>query len=133
MPDHKGDHDRVVMASRHPDGSPDQTPDFTYIGDKEFSKSATAEQLKQQAVSAEDVRLRGAAAAGGGEGGSEPDDAVQKLIDAHESAAKGAEKTANAEVDSKFEDVEKESAEARRASGFETTASAPAAEKTVKR
>jgi hypothetical protein len=132
VPDFKGDHDRVVMASRKPNGEPDQTSDFTFIGDKEFSKKATAEQLKQQAVSAEDTRLRGAVASGT-TGSSEPDAPVQKLIDAHESAAKSAEKAANAEVDARFEDVRKESSEARRASGFETTAAAPAPEKTARR
>lgn len=122
----KGDHDRVVMASRKPDGTPDQTEDFTFIGDKEFAKAATAEQLKQQRVSAADVEIRGATGADGGRG--EPDAFVKPIADAHEKAAKGAESDAASEVDSRFEDVS-----ARRASGEETTAARPASENTARK
>lgn len=99
-----GDHDRVVMASRRPDGTPDQTPDFTYIGDQDASVQAAKEQLRQQAVSAEDVRLRGVAGAGGP--GEEVDDpSTAELRKAHESAAKSAERAAESEVKARFEET----------------------------
>ena len=119
---HKGDHDRVVMASLHPDGTPNQTDDFTYIGNKDFAKAAAVEQRKQQAVSATDVELRGVSNAGSTDGDSKPDAAVQKLVDAHESAAKAAESEAKADVDKRFEDVApRRETEARRDTGVETT------------
>jgi len=118
-----GDHDRVVQASRKADGTPDQTPDFTYIGDKETSIRATEEQLTQQRVSAEDVRLRGASTAGtDGSGPGEPDAAVKKIADAHEKAAKSAASDAKSEVEERFEDTAAESMAARRATGIETAA-----------
>lgn len=97
-----GDHDRVAMASRLPDGTPHQTPDFEFIGDKDFAIEASKQQLREQAVSAKDVELRGAGTAD--EGDSSPDAEVQKLIDAHEAAAKSAEAKAEAEVNARFND-----------------------------
>lgn len=96
-----GDHDRVVMASRLPDGTPHQTPDFEFIGDRQFSIDASKRQLSEQAVSAKDVELRGASTAEADAEASKPDPEVQKLIDAHESASKAAEKAAEAEVKSR--------------------------------
>lgn len=101
------DHDRVVIASRKADGTPDQTSDFTYIGDKEVSIAATKTQLAQQAVSGVDVEQRGVAGTTGADQGNKPDPGVQKLIDAHESATKAAESKAEAEVKGRFEDVTK--------------------------
>jgi K+-transporting ATPase c subunit len=125
-----GDHDRVVMASRKADGTPDQTPDFTYIGDKEVSKTLTEEQLLQQRVSAADVEVRGVAAGGSAGGASKPDKVVAPIVAAHEKAAKDAAKDASSEVDARFEDVETTAA-SRRSSGRETTAAVPAAETTA--
>jgi hypothetical protein len=89
------DHDRVVMASRRPDGTPAQTEDFEFIGNKEFAVEAAKEQLKQQAVSAKDVELRGV-----GDETSEvvEDDTNKRLREAHEKVAGAAEKAAEAEV-----------------------------------
>lgn len=92
----EGDHDRVVMLSRRPDGSPDQiNPEV--IGDKDFAIAAAKEQLAQQAVSAVDVAIRGASDAGT-DLGSEPDPEVQAIKDAHDAAAASAEKKAEAEI-----------------------------------
>jgi len=99
-----GDHDRVVMASRLPDGTPHQTPDFEFIGDKDFAIEATKQQLREQAVSAKDVELRGAGSNASADGDSKPDAEVQKLIDVHEKAAKSAEGKAEAEVNARFND-----------------------------
>src|SRR5688500_9687322 len=76
------DHDRVVMASRLPDGSPHQTPDFEFIGDKEIVSDAAKRQLSEQAVSAVDVERRGVGAPPAeGEGSSELDPGVKDLKD----------------------------------------------------
>ncbi len=99
-----GDHDRVVMASRRPDGTPAQTADFTYIGDEESSVAAAKYQLAEQAVSAADVRERGVSTGDAGDTG-EPDPDVRKLQKTHESAASAAEKAAESEVKARFEDV----------------------------
>lgn len=100
-----GDHDRVAMASRLPDGTPHQTPDFEFIGDKDFAIEATKQQLREQAVSAKDVELRGAGSGNAStDGDSAPDPEVQKLIDAHEKAAKSAEGKAESEVNARFND-----------------------------
>jgi hypothetical protein len=93
-----GDHDRVAMASRLPDGTPHQTPDFEFIGDRDFAIEASKQQLREQAVSAKDVEMRGAGTGNGEQGDSKPDAAVQRLIDAHEAAAKAAEGKAESEV-----------------------------------
>lgn len=95
------DHDRVVMASRRADGTPDQTPDFEYIGPKDRVLAAAKQQLAEQAVSAVDVAIRGVssdAANPGEEGSSAPDAAVQEIKDAHDKAAAAAHKRAEAEV-----------------------------------
>lgn len=122
---HTGDHDRVVMASRKADGSPDQTPDFTYIGDKQFSIDATTEQLKQQRVSAEDSRLRADLGLASAPGDSSPDAAVQKLIDAHDKAAEGAASDAESEVNGRQEPAVARSTIARRTTATENTSANP--------
>jgi hypothetical protein len=94
-----GDHDRIVMASRKPDGSMDQiAPEF--IGDKDVATAAAKQQLAQQAASAVDVAARGAIVAPEGTGSSEPDEEVRKLKDAQEEAVKAAESQAEREVNS---------------------------------
>jgi hypothetical protein len=94
----QGDHDRIVMASRAPDGTPAQiNPEF--IGDKETVKEAAEKQLAEQAVSAVDVAARGVASGDtGGAGSSEPDAAVAELKAAQEKAADQARSRADAEV-----------------------------------
>ncbi len=89
-------HDRVAMATRYADGTPAQTADFEYIGDRETAIAAAKTQLAQQAVSATDVAMRTAAAAT--DEGNEPDPGVSELIEAHERATKSAERAAEAEV-----------------------------------
>lgn len=93
----EADHDRVVMASRRPDGSPAQSDNFEFIGDKDTAISAAKTQLSEQAVSAADVAIRGVTTAGAG-GSGEPDPAVAEIQKAHESAAKKAESRAESDV-----------------------------------
>lgn len=93
------DHDRVAMASRRPDGSPAQTADFEYIGDKEVAVEAAKEQLKQQAVSAVDAKERAALAA---DEEIPQDPTVEKLTEAHDKAAAAAEKAAESEVNARY-------------------------------
>jgi hypothetical protein len=87
----QGDHDRIVMASRKPDGSMDQiNPEF--IGDKDVALAAAKQQLGVQAASAVDVAARGVSdkAADDGTGSNEPD--------AQESAVAAAASQAEREV-----------------------------------
>lgn len=98
-PKFEGDHDRVVMASRLPDGTPAQTENFTYIGDKETSVAAAKEQLATQAVSAADAADRSRAE----DLSSAPDPAAVERIKTHERAAKSAEAKAEAEVNARHE------------------------------
>lgn len=107
----KGDHDRVVMASRKADGSPDQTENFEYIGDKDIAIEAATTQLAEQAVSAVDQERRGVSTEEpglqgedrGNEGSSEPDPVVGELKAEHEKVAKAAGKRAEAEVKARHE------------------------------
>ncbi|WP_326780428.1 hypothetical protein OG481_09790 [Streptomyces longwoodensis] len=95
-----GDHDRIVMASRRPDGSMDQiAPEF--IGDKETTLAAAREQLAVQAASAVDVAARGVSSgpAGDGAGDSEPDADVKALKDAQDKAVEQAAARAEREVE----------------------------------
>lgn len=93
------DHDRVVMASRRPDGSPAQTAGFEYIGDKDVAVAAAEKQLREQAVSAVDVEKRGVAADGGTTVEDAPQDpTIEELQKAHDAAASKAEKVAASEV-----------------------------------
>jgi hypothetical protein len=92
-----GDHDRIVMASRKPDGSMDQiSPEF--IGDKAVAEAAAKRQLAEQAASAVDVAARGVTSNPEGVGGSEPDAEVQALKDTQEEAIKAAESQGVREV-----------------------------------
>ena len=100
------DHDRVVMASRAPDGTPAQF-DPEFIGPKDVVEEAAAVQLTEQKVSAIDQAERGVVdtdgvlASDSKAGGSrEPDPAVAKLVKAHESAEKSAKRQAKSEVES---------------------------------
>lgn len=102
------DHDRIVMASRAPDGTPAQH-DPEFIGDKDVAIKGAEVQLAQQKASAADQALRGVVDTSGvlardakpGEVGSTaPDPQVQEIVDAHEKAQKDAEKQAKSEVDS---------------------------------
>lgn len=110
-----GDHDRVVMASRKADGTPDQTPDFEYIGDKETAVSAAKTQLGQQAASAVDVAeattLSTAANVAAAEA-SEPDADIAKLKAKQEAAIAKAEKAAEAEVNARYAEPKGEKATA---------------------
>lgn len=100
----KGDHDRVVMASRLADGTPDQTPDFEFIGDRDVTLAATKEQLATIAVHAVDAeRHSPVAPAAGEEGSSEPDPIVSEDIKAKEAAAEAGAKAAEAEVAARFD------------------------------
>lgn len=93
-----GDHDRIVMASRKPDGSMDQiAPEF--IGDKETAKAAAREQLAVQAASAVDTAARGVTSGTGADGDSEPDAEVKALKEAQDKAVADAEAKADAEVE----------------------------------
>ncbi|MEU5580937.1 hypothetical protein ABZ791_30135 [Streptomyces huasconensis] len=93
-----GDHDRIVMASRKPDGSMDQI-NAEFIGDKDTALAAAKEQLAVQAVSAVDVAARGVSAGpDDGTGSSEPDADVKALKEAQNAAAKKAEAQAEREV-----------------------------------
>ena len=99
----QADHDRVVMASRKPDGTPDQTPDFEFIGDPEMVLEANTEQLKVQAVSAADANARGQNDGSSDEEGPE-DPTIAKLQDVHADAEKAAEAQAKTEVKAKHAD-----------------------------
>lgn len=98
------DHDRVVMASRAPDGEPAQF-DPEFIGPKDVVEEAAVTQLTEQKVSAIDQAERGVVDTGGvlasdetGEGSSEPDPVVGKLVKAHTSAETKAKAQAKTEV-----------------------------------
>jgi len=107
MPDSKNaDHDRVVIASRKRDGTPDQDDNFTFIGDKDVAIKANSEQLAVQAASALDVAHRGVSSGTAGE--AEPDPEIKKLKDAQDAAAKAAEAQAKSEVNARHEDVKEE-------------------------
>ncbi|WP_455360017.1 hypothetical protein [Streptomyces sp. SYSU K21746] len=95
----QGDHDRIVMASRRPDGSMDQiNPEF--IGDKDVALAAAKEQLAVQAASAVDTAARGVTSgpAEDGVGSSEPDAEVKALKDAQDAAVEAAQSRAEREV-----------------------------------
>ena len=98
------DHDRIVMASRAPDGTPAQF-DPEFIGPKDVVEEAAVTQLTEQKVSAIDQAERGVVDTGGvlasdeaGEGSSEPDPVVGKLVKAHKSAETKAKSQAKSEV-----------------------------------
>lgn len=105
VPQH-GDRDRVAMLSLKADGTPDQhNPEI--VGEKEFALEATKEQFKQQAVSAVDQTKR-AELFGTGSTAEElsQDPKIEELQDAHNAAAKDAEKAAESTVKGLFVDDE---------------------------
>lgn len=99
-----GDHDRIVMASRRPDGSMDQiNPEF--IGDKDVALAGAREQLAVQAASAVDTAARGVSAGqdnGVGET-AEPDPDVKALKDEQDKAVAAAEDQAEREVNDRHQ------------------------------
>lgn len=103
---HGGAQDRVVMASRLPDGTPDQTADFTYIGDKDVTLEATKAQLGQQASSAIDAEKRAELGLGPNTGDEQPgpDPVVAELQAAHEAVVETAHAQAEAEVEARFDE-----------------------------
>jgi phage-related minor tail protein len=82
--------DRVLAVSRHPDGSPAQSPGFKSV-DPEATAALSEAQLREMAASAVDHAHRSAAVAAE-EGSSEPDAETKKLKDAQEKAADAAAK-----------------------------------------
>jgi hypothetical protein len=97
-----GDHDRIVMASRRPDGTPDQiNPE--YIGDKDTALAAAREQLAVQAVSAVDVAARGVSGRAGAAGPGEPDAEIKALKETQEKAAATARSRAEREVEERHQ------------------------------
>lgn len=91
-----GDHDRVAMLSRKPDGSLDQiNPEV--IGDKEQAIAASKEQLAQQAVSAVDAAEQAAQSASQVEQTQDP--TIQRRQDVHKHVAEAAKKQAEADVE----------------------------------
>lgn len=98
--------DRVQMASRHPDGSPNQTSGFEFVGDKESTLKAAKVQLSQQAVSNADQKIRREITE---EETEEPalDENASKLQKAHEAASQAADKAADSEINSAFAKSEK--------------------------
>ncbi|MEU7376543.1 hypothetical protein [Streptomyces albidoflavus] len=100
----RGDHDRIVMASRRADGSMDQV-DPEFIGDKDVALAAAKEQLAVQATSAVDVAARGVTAERdeGGAESAEPDPDIKALKDVQEKAAEAAEARAEAEVNDRHQ------------------------------
>lgn len=90
------DRDRVVMASRAPDGTPVQhNPEL--IGPRDDAEEGARRQLAEQAVSITDQRQveadRRAAA-----GDDQQDPGIDERRKAHDEAAKAAEGKASAEV-----------------------------------
>lgn len=112
----QADHDRVVMASRKPDGSPDQTPDFEFIGDPEMVLEMNTEQLKVQAVSAADANARGQNDVTAQEEGPE-DPTISELQKAHSAALTASERQAKSEVKAKHGDTAGAKAAAKSADG----------------
>lgn len=80
--------DEVLAVSRHSDGTPAQTPGFKSV-DPEFTTRVSENQLREQAVSAVDDKIRRERLkADAPEVVLDP--ATQELKDAHEAAAKSA-------------------------------------------
>lgn len=96
-----GDQDRVAMASRRADGTPDQTAHFTYQN-PEAAREASEWQLTEQAVSNADQVIRVPADAvtdgEGNEGSSAPDPAVARIVQVHEQAAETGRKRLDGEI-----------------------------------
>jgi|GEM_PF-3185809 len=96
-----GDIDRVQSLSLRSDGTPDQTPGFEMIGDRETAITVSREQFAQQAVSAVDQAERHI----GTEAESvevEQDPEIKALKEKHDSAHDAAVKAADATVAAAF-------------------------------
>lgn len=83
-----GVQDRVVMASRHADGTPAQSDDFVFIGDKDDATAGAVHQLQSVAYAALQTS-------------SDPE--VAPTEDEQAKAADAAEAKAKAEVDQRHE------------------------------
>jgi len=104
VPTH-GDVDRVQMMSLRADGSPDQTPGFEMVGDRDVALEQTREQFRQQAVSAVDQVARGVSGTGGTSVEDAPQDpTIAALQSEHERASDNAVKAADAAVEALFTD-----------------------------
>lgn len=122
--------DRVVMASRKADGEPVQSEGFEFIGDKEFVEAATAEQLTQIAVSAEDnARAREQVAETTGGEGPQLSPEEEERIGRHKELQKAAAEQAAAEVEQRHSGIETAGGGSRTVP-LETTATRSAAEPT---
>jgi hypothetical protein len=94
-----GDHDRIQAVSIAKDGTPDQSPGFEFIGDKDTVLEATKEQFRQIAVSAVDAEKRAELGlAGPVNEGDTSDAAIDALRKEHEKAEAAGEKAAEALV-----------------------------------
>lgn len=93
-----GDHDRVQAVSIAKDGTPDQSPGFEIIGDKDAALEATKEQFRQIAVSAVDAEKRAELGLAPQDEGSTADAAIDALRKEHEKAEAAGEKAAEALV-----------------------------------
>lgn len=115
--------DRVAMASRQKDGTPDQTEGYEIVGDKETAIAATAEQLGQMAVSAADQA--NPPPSGNPDEVAGPNAEEQKRIDEHQALLDAAQSEAEAEVAARFVDPAAATVETTsRKAAKETTASA---------
>jgi len=97
-----GDVDRVQMLSLRADGTPDQTPGFEIVGDRDVALEQTRRQFTEQAVSAVD-QIGRAGTAGAAEVGPQ-DPTIEALKAEHDRAADNAVKAADATVEALFTD-----------------------------
>jgi hypothetical protein len=122
--------DRVVMASRAPDGTPVQSEGFEFIGDKEFVQAAATEQLSQIAVSADDAARAQEQAAETAAAGTSLSPEEEERIKRHKELQEAAAKQAAAEVNEKHTGPDTSGAALQRSAPLETTATRSAAKKT---
>lgn len=92
------DHDRIVGLSLAKDGTPDQSPNFEFIGDKDTAIEVTKRQFAEQAVSAVDADKRAELGLAGRDEGDTSDKLIDALKAEHDKAASAAEKKAEAVV-----------------------------------
>ena len=91
--------DRVQMASRRKDGTPDQTEGYEIIGDKATAAAATAEQLAQMAAAAQaPATVEDTDEIPG------PSPADQKRVDANKALLESAKSEAEKEVSARHVD-----------------------------
>lgn len=122
--------DRVVMASRAPDGTPVQSEGFEFVGDKEFVQAAATEQLSQINVSAEDHARAVEQAAETAGAGSSLSPEEEERIKRHKDLQQAAAKQAASEVEEKHTGPDTAPAPVQRSAEVETTATRSAAKKT---